>query len=508
MPSGFTLLDAIVLVVYLAGTTWLGVRLGRGQQDARDYFVGGGRLPWWAICFSVVATETSALTFISIPALAYGGDLGFLQIAMGYLVGRIIVAYVLLPRYIEGKLVTAYTLLGTRFGDRTRRFASLTFMGTRALGDSVRVFATSIPLALILGAWLPAGWGTPMAIIILGACTVLYTWYGGMRAVVWTDVIQMTVYLIGGLSAVVILGTAVTGGWGAIWQAAASADKTRLIDLSLVLSKPHTLWAGLIGGAFLSMASHGADQMIVQRLLGAGSLAEARRALIVSGVVVIAQFTLFLVIGLGLWHFYEGRTFAQPDRIFPEFIITMLPPGLTGLVVAALLAAAMSTISSSLNALAASTTHDLWLPLARSRPSEALILTMARRFTLAWAVVLVGGALLYRTEGTPVVVIALSVASFTYGALLGGFSLGLLWPRARQRDAIGGMSIGLVAMAVVVFARPLSGWSPALAAPLAPLTGIAWPWFVLIGTTITLLSGILLSLLPAAAVQQDSSPHD
>jgi solute:Na+ symporter, SSS family len=499
MTHGFTWLDAVVLVAYLAGTTWLGVRLGRGQRDARDYFVGGGRLPWWAICFSVVATETSALTFISIPALAYNGDLGFLQVALGYLVGRIVVAAVLLPRYVEGGLVTAYTLLSQRFGDGTRRFASLTFMGTRALGDSVRVFATSIPLALLLGAWLPAGWGTPVAILVLGACTVVYTWYGGMRAVVWTDVIQMTVYLLGGLAALWLLGTQVPGGWSATWAAATAAGKTGLIDTSFTLSKPHTLWAGVIGGAFLSMASHGADQMIVQRLLGAGSLRGARKALVVSGVIVILQFTLFLVIGLGLWRFYEARSFAQPDRIFPEFIITVMPPGLTGLVVAALLAAAMSTISSSLNALAATTTHDLWLPLSGRRADDAAVLPMARRFTLAWAVVLVGGALLYRSEGTPVVVIALSVASFTYGALLGGFFLALLWPRARQRDAIGGMSVGLVAMALVVFARPLSGWVPALAEPLAPLTGIAWPWYVLIGTTITLLSGMLLSLFPRAA---------
>jgi SSS family solute:Na+ symporter len=501
MASGFTWIDALVLVGYLAATTWFGVWLGRGQRDARDYFVGSGTLPWWAVCFSVVATETSALTFISIPALAYAGDLGFLQIALGYLLGRIVVAVVLLPRYVDGNLVTAYTLLSTRFGPATRRVASLTFMGTRALGDSVRVFATSIPLALILGPWLPEGWGTPAAILTLGACTVLYTWHGGMRAVVWTDVIQMSVYLVGGLAALAILGGAVAGGWSEIWASAGAAGKTRLVDTSFILGRPHTLWAGLIGGAFLSMASHGADQMIVQRLLAAGSLANARRALVVSGVAVIAQFTLFLVIGLGLWVFYEGRTFAQPDRIFPEFIITMMPPGLTGLVVAALLAAAMSTISSSLNALAAATTHDLWLPLTGRSADAPEVLPAARRFTLLWAIVLVGGALLYRVEGTPVVVIALSVASFTYGALLGSFFLAILWRRAQQRDAIGGMVVGLVAMSLVVFARPLGTWVPALAGPLAPLVGIAWPWYVLIGTTITLLSGVLLSLIPHSAPQ-------
>ena len=496
MQSGFTLLDAAVLVAYFAATMWLGIKLGSKQKDARDYFVGGGQLPWWAICFSVVATETSALTFISIPALAYTGNLGFLQVAAGYLVGRIVVSVVLLPRYYDGQLVTAYAMLEKRFGLGTRRFASVTFMATRAFGDSVRVFATSIPLALILGPILPAQWLTPVSILLLGVCTVIYTYHGGMRAVVWTDVVQMGVYLLGGLAAVVLIGHGVDGGWAAILSRAGDAHKLRLINTSFVLGDPHTLWSGLIGGAFLSMASHGADQLIVQRLLGARTLADAKRALVVSGAVVIAQFALFLLIGIGLWTYYDGRSFAQPDRIFPEFIVNVMPPGLTGLVVAALLAAAMSTISSSLNALAAATTHDLWLPLTKHRADDAATLVAARRFTLLWAAILIGGALMYRAQGTPVVVIALSVASFTYGALLGGFFLALLWPRALQRDAITGMTIGILAMSVVVFAKPLGTWFAALESPLRPLTGIAWPWYVLIGTSITLLTGMISSLFP------------
>jgi SSS family solute:Na+ symporter len=506
MASGFTLLDAFVLVAYFGATMWLGLRLGRKQKDSRDYFVGGGDLPWWAICFSVVATETSALTFISIPALAYVGNLGFLQVAAGYLLGRVVVSAVLLPRYYDGHLVTAYALLETRFGVATRRFASVTFMATRAFGDSVRVFATSIPLALILGPVLPAAWLTPAAILLLGACTVVYTYHGGMRAVVWTDVVQMGVYLLGGVAAVVLLGTGVEGGWHAILARAAAAHKLRLFNTSFVLSEPHTIWAGLIGGAFLSMASHGADQLIVQRLMGARSLADARRALVMSGVVVIAQFALFLFIGVGLWAYYDGRTFAVSDRIFPEFIVHAMPPGLTGLVVAALLAAAMSTISSSLNALAGATTHDLWLPLTRHKADDPGTLRVARRFTLMWAVVLIGGALMYRSQGTPVVVIALSIASFTYGALLGGFFLGILSARARQRDAILGMSVGLVAMSVVVFAKPLSSAVPVglLAKPLSRLAGIAWPWYVLVGTTITLLTGLLSSLFaPRSSPRND-----
>jgi SSS family solute:Na+ symporter len=368
-------------------------------------------------------------------------------------------------------------------------------MATRAFGDSVRVFATSIPLALILGPWLPAGWGPPAAIVVLGACTLIYTYHGGMRAVVWTDVVQMVVYLLGGLAAIVLIGSHVDGGWSAVLARAEGAGKLQMIDTSFVLGRPHTIWAGLIGGAFLSMASHGADQLIVQRLLGARSLRDASRALVMSGVGVILQFALFLLIGTGLWALYDARTFAQPDRIFPEFIITVMPPGVTGLVVAALLAAAMSTISSSLNALSAATTHDLWLPIRRREPDEATSLRIARIFTLAWAVILIGGALLYRAEGTPVVVVALSVASFTYGALLGGFFLGIVSTRARQRDAILAMAIGMAVMSVIVFAARLSVWYPWMAPRLAPVASIAWPWYVFIGTSVTVAVGVLSARL-------------
>lgn len=490
--SAFTLLDWIVLVLYMVGTTALGVRLGRGQKDARDYFVADGTIPWWAVLFSVVATETSALTFISIPGLAYLGDLGFLQVATGYLLGRVVIAYTLLPRYAEGELVTAYALLERRFGLATRRFASVTFMVTRAFSDSVRLFATSIPVALIFAGLFAPELAAPLAILVLGLATVIYTYHGGMRAVVWTDVLQMGVYLLGGIGALWLIGAGVEGGWGAILSRADAAGKLRALDLYAGFDRPHTVFAGLLGGGFLAMASHGADQIIVQRLLASGSLRDARRALIGSGVVVIAQFALFLLIGIGLWAFYDAQAFPAPDRIFPAFIIAEMPPVMTGIVIAAILAAAMSTVSGSLNALAASTLHDLYAPL-RGAPAGAEGLRLSRVFTLGWAVVLVGGALLYRAEGTPVVVIALSIASFTYGGLLGGFFLAMLWPRAIQRDAVTGMGVGIFVMSIVVFAGRLAAAFPALSDPLAPFTGIAWPWFVLIGTTVTLLVGIVSS---------------
>ena len=492
MPaSGFGAVDFAVLVAYLAGTTALGVWLGRNQKDAQKYFVADRSLPWWAVMFSIVASETSALTFISIPGLAYAGNLGFLQVCAGYILGRVVVARVLLPRYFDGKLVTAYTLLETRFGPETRRFASIVFMVTRAMADSVRVFATAIPIALIMGPVLPRQYLMPAAILVLGALTIFYTWRGGMRAVVWTELLQAAIYVTGGICAVVILGNAVGGGWAAILSSAATAGKLKAVSFYTGFDQPHTIFAGLIGGAFLAMASHGTDQLIVQRLLSARSLKDAQRAIIGSGIAVFVQFTLFLMVGIGLWALYAGRDFATPDAIFPTFILERMPHGLLGLIVAAIVAATMSTHSGAINSLAAATTMDIWVPLTRRGPDDAATYRAGRLFALMWGVVLTGGALLYPESRTPVVVVALSIASFTYGALLGAFFLGIYNVRAKQRDAILGMSVGILAMALVVFAKQLSAAFPAVATVLGPAADIAWPWYVLIGTTITLFVGTL-----------------
>lgn len=504
MTARFTLLDVLVLVAYLVGTTTLGLWLGRRQRDAKDYFVADRAIPWWAVMFSIVASETSALTFISMPGLAYGtkagvGDLGFLQVAAGYIIGRFVVAHALLPRYYQGELVTAYALLEQRFGLATRRFTSIVFMVTRALADSVRVFATAIPVALIIGPSVKnEQLVMPLAILILGALTVLYTYRGGMKAVVWTELLQAAVYIGGGISAVILLGRSVPGGWSAIIDSAAAAGKLRVVDTYMGIDRAHTLWAGLLGGAFLSMASHGTDQLIVQRLLSARSLKDGQRAIIGSGFVVFAQFTLFLMIGVGLWAFYQGRHFALTDTIFPSFIIEQMPPGLVGLIVAAIVAATMSTHSGAINSLAAATTHDIYLPLSGRTADDPRTLRNGKLFALAWGVVLTIGALLFKQQGTPVVVVALGIASFTYGGLLGGFFLGIFWRRANQRDAIIGMSIGIFTMSFIVFAKQMSVWAPALAGPLLPFGRIAWPWYVLIGTSITMAAGILSSLTHAS----------
>ncbi len=505
MTTGFTSLDFLVLALYIAGVTAWGIWLGRGQKGARDYFLGGRELPWGVVLFSVVATETSTLTFLSIPGVAYATDLSFLQLTIGYLLGRTVVAFVLLPAYYRGELATAYGLLEGRFGLSTRRFASGIFMFTRALADGVRLFATAIPLALI------TGWSYPVAILVIGVLTLIYTFYGGIRAVVWVDTVQMLVYVGGAIGALAVLIAATPGGWGGLLGMAGEAGKLEVLRLGWDLTQPYTLWAGLLGGAFLSMASHGADQLIVQRLLTCRDLRHSQMALIGSGFVVIAQFALFLVIGLGLWSFYEGREFTRTDEIFATFIIEQLPVGLTGLVIAAIFAAAMSSLSSSLNSLASATTYDIYAPLRGG--GEAELMRIGRYFTLLWGAVLVGGALLVRGRDTPVVELGLAIASFTYGGLLGGFFLGILNRRAVQRDAMVAIATGIVVMSLIVFGRWYAPLFTAMGLEGAAewilwMATIAWPWHVVIGTSVTFLVGSLLSLThpppphPAAAPER------
>ena len=500
MNSNFAAIDLVVLLAYLAGTTALGMWVGRRQRDARDYFVADRAIPWAAVMFSVVASETSALTFISIPGLAWATDLGFLQVAAGYILGRIVVANVLLPRYYEGELVTAYSLLEKRFGLATRRFTSIVFMVTRAMADAVRVFATAIPVALILGSSVRRELVMPVAILILGLLTIVYTYRGGMKAVVWTEILQASVYLFGGVSALVLIGHAVPGGWSHILDVAAPAGKLRFFDPSPSLHKTHTIWSGLIGGAFLSMASHGADQLIVQRLLSSRSLRDAQKAIIGSGIVVFFQFLLFLMIGVGLWVLFQGRTFAAPDAVFPTFIIERMPHGLRGLIVAAIVAATMSTHSGAINSLAASSLHDIYLPVTKLAPDSPRALKMGKMFALAWGVILTIAALLFKEQGTSAVIVALGIASFTYGALLGGFFLGIFVKRARQRDAIAGMSVAIFVMALIVFAKQIIAAYPGMQGLLGGFVGIAVYWYVLIGTVITMLVGTLSSFIGGSPV--------
>jgi SSS family transporter len=401
-------------------------------------------------------------------------------LTIGYIVGRIVVAALLLPGYFRGRIATAYTILEGRFGAATRRFASILFMVTRALADSVRIFVAAIPLVLItnLDYW--------QAILLLGAATLAYTYVGGLRSVVWVDVSQMAIYLVGGIAALVVLGQVVPGGWDAIIQAARPAGKLRVFHFDGSMADANWFWTGLVGGCFLTMASHGADQLIVQRLLAAPSLNGARKALIGSSLLVMTQFALFLLVGVGLWAYFHGTAFESPDEIFPRFIIERMPPGLAGLLLAAIMAAMMSTVSSSLNSLASSTTFDVYAPLT-GRTDSRHLLKVGRGFTLLWAAVLLGGAMAFQQalEGTPVVVVALQIASFTYGGLLGGFLLALLVHRADQRDAILAIAVAVLAMGTL--------WVLQRTGVIPPLVNTLW--FAALGSLLAVVVGFVSSRL-------------
>jgi len=470
-------LDYVVIVVFLIGTAAFGIISGGKQKTVKDYFLGSKEIPWWAVCFSIVAAETSTLTFISIPGLAYLTNLNFLQVTFGYLIGRIIVAAILLPAYSKGELKTAYTFLENRFGGKTRSFASIIFLFTRTAADGVRLFATAIPLKLMLNI------DYPLAIAIIAVMTLVYTYTGGMKGVIWVDVMLMFIYLGGAILSAVYLLNLIPGGWGAVTTASLAGNKFSVFNLGFengisgFFSQPYTLLGGLIGGAFLSMASHGTDQLIVQRLLSTKSLRDGQKAIVGSGLIVIIQFAIFLLVGVMLYAFY-GKLDFKSDEIFPMFIINVLPAGISGIIVAGLFAAAMSTLAGSMTSLASSTMHDLYIPFFGKNLDDQKQLRISRMFTIFWAGMLVISAILFMESSRAVVEIALSIASFTYGGLLGTFLLGILNKKAKQEDALAGFVAGIFIMISVI-----------------SLKLVAWTWYTIIGVIATLLMGSLLNKL-------------
>ncbi len=470
--------DLAVILLYLVGITWFGSRFRSSQRSLKDYFLGGRNAPWWAIGFSIVSAETSTLTVIGTPALAFNGNFGFLQVILGYLLARIIISVLFLPHYFRGEMFTAYELMQRRFGHRIRKLTAGTFLVLRALAEGVRVFAISIVISIILGT------GEVGSIVLIVCLTLFYTFEGGMTAVIWTDVVQMFLYVAGAiLSFFVILGK-IPGGWAHVSSTIGALGKFQVFDFRFeptaeFFSRNYSFWAGLIGGAFLTTASHGTEQLMVQRLLAAKTERESRLALFGSWVVIFFQFTLFLVIGATLFVYYSDRNLPAPhpsDRIYPQFIWNNLPPGIAGLVVAAILAAAMSNLSAALNSLASTTVMDFYRPLSPGK-SEKTYLRIAKFATIAWGALLFLIGLIARNWGS-VLEAGLSIASILYGGLLGVFLLGLLTRRVGEAAAMVGMVAGLFTMFYVKL-----------------FTHIAFTWYVLIGTSVTMAVGLAASLL-------------
>ncbi|MPZ20957.1 MAG: transporter [Luteitalea sp.] len=490
----------------MVGMVLFGAWFSRSQRDVKDYFVSGHRVPWWAIMGSIVATETSTVTFISVPGLAYAGDFRFLQLVIGYLVGRVVVVLLFVPAYFRGELLTVYQLLGQRFGNGVKRLVSAIFIVTRSFADGFRLFATGLVLAALLLSsprwqaeaqrWFPNS--DPMfvmlvlSITVIAAATMVYTYLGGITAVIWTDVVQLIVYLTGALIAAAILIGEIPGGWAELARTASAAQKLRMFDFTWDITRDYTFWSGVVGGAFLTTATHGTDQLMVQRYLCSPSAREARLALLVSGVVVFLQFALFLGIGTMLYVYYTGSHAAEiarftvdgrllTDRIFPTFIVTHLPSGLVGLISAAVFAAAMSTLSSSLNSSAAAAVGDFYMPATEGRRSAPHYLRVARWTTALFGVAQLLVAIAAIRLSQTVVNEVLGIASFTNGIVLGVFLLGTLTTNVSQRAAVVGIAAGTLLMLLVKLATPVS-----------------WQWYVLIGSVATFVAGQLAARLAPA----------
>jgi SSS family transporter len=469
--------DLAVIAIYLIAITWFGARFRKSQRTLKDYFLGGHNAPWWAISLSIVSAETSTLTVIGTPALSFSGNFGFLQVVFGYLLARIVISTLFLPQYFRGEMFTAYELMRRRFGERIRRMTAGTFLVLRALAEGVRVFAISIVISIVLGT------GEVASILVIVCLTLFYTFEGGLTAVIWTDVIQMFLYVAGALLSFVVMLHQIPGGWAHVLEAGSAAHKFQIFDFrfaftSEFFSRSYSFWAGLVGGCFLTTASHGTEQLMVQRLLAARSEQESRAALFSSWFVILFQFTLFLLIGVLLFVHYSDRHLPAPvvkDSLYPAFIWSSLPPGVAGLVIAAILAAGMSNLSAALNALASTSIMDFYRPLAGPH-TEQHYLKLARWATIAWGIILFSIGLVARGWGS-VLEAGLTIASILYGSLLGVFLLGLLTRRVQENAAMFAMAAGLAVMLYV-----------------KAFTHIAFTWYVLIGTSATFAAGYLASL--------------
>jgi SSS family transporter len=480
-------LDLIVLIVYMLGVTGVGWYFGRKQKDIRDYFLSDKNVPWWALAGSIVATETSTVTFISVPAFAFaanvrgeGGNLTFLQLVTGYMIGRLIIVFLFIPLYFKGELFTVYQVLDKRFGGAVKRTAASLFLITRSIADGIRLYATAIVLVAL------TGWNDPVSILIIGVVTIVYTYLGGMAAVIWTDVVQLVIYVGGALVAAIILLNLIPGGWGEVVAVSNEFHKFQVLDFTASIGRSYTFWAGVIGGAFLTTATHGTDQLMVQRYLCSKDAKQATGALLASGAIVFAQFILFLFIGVMLFVFYNHSGAAtlpaeiagKADKVFPHFIVTQLPTGVVGLVIAAIFAAAMSTLSSSLNSSAATALTDFYQPLLAPNRSDEHYLKVSRGFTAFWGVVQIIVAIVAIAMQQRVVDAVLSIASFTNGPVLGLFLLGTLTKRVQQKGALVGVVFGIAFM-LFVWLR----------------LNISWQWYVLLGSTVTFVVGYATSLL-------------
>jgi SSS family transporter len=475
-------LDLVIIFGYLIGITLFGILFAGKQKTTEDYFVGDRSVPWWAIAASIVATETSTITFISVPGIAFAreGNFQFLQVVFGYLLGRIVISVLFIPSYFRGELMTVYQLLDRRFGGKIKMLASSLFVIMRNIADGIRLLLTAIVLAFV---WTAFYKGMSLdtviigSVILLGVVMIVFTYFGGMEAVIWVEVVQLGIYLLGAIAAAIVIARGINGGFGEAIALGQQFNKFSLFDFSFTLTKTYTFWAGLIGGCFLTMSTHGTDQYLVQRYLCTNKPNRAATALLSSGAVVLMQFIFFLFIGVLLFAFYHPYTlpeyataankaipFAGGDKVFPDFITNYMPSGLAGLVVAAIFAAALS---SSLNSIAATAVNDLYKPF-KPNQGDKHYLNISHILTLIVGIIQIAIALALRHSNESALNQALSVAALINGPVLGVFLVGTFLKRVGEKPALIGM---LVAIAVMVYIRFK--------------TPVAWTWYGFFGSMIT-----------------------
>lgn len=507
MNSYFNPGDWAIIILYLLGIIGLGLWFGKDQRNTRDYFLGSRNIPWWGIGFSIVAAETSALTIIGVPAMAYGGNIAFIQMIIGYVIARVILAIVLVPHYFKGEIYSPYQLFANKFGPSARQTAGGFFLISETLAAGVRVYVASIPVKLMLGdQLLGLGTGDPIlgAILLFVILSLLYTYVGGVKAVIWTDAVQFAWFLLGGLFALFYIPSLLEGGFGEVFSKAAAAGKLHWLNatpeqgqslVKFLLGSPFNIWMGVIGGTVMVMSSHGAEQLIVQRVLACNSVRDGRKALVLSAVLVFPLFLIFLLVGAMLWVFYQSHPFqiALPeprpgsgikanDFIFPIFMMTEVPHLLKGFLIVAILSAAMSSVSSALTSLASVSTMDFVKHLAPKR-SEEFFLKFSKYSTVGWAAALIFVAYLSR-QVEFVLNAAFSLRGLTSGALLGGLMLAVFWKNSSPRPLIMGMIASLGTMILVQLLPKLPATSGAWMRTVG--TEVFWPWYTLIGTVITL----------------------
>ena len=456
-------LDYAVVAIYLIAVTAFGSHFAKFQKNTKSYFLTDQSVPWWAICFTVVATETSTLTFIGVPANAYAGNWTFLQLAAGYVIGRMIVSTLFLPRYFRGAMVTSYQLLQQRFGSSVNSISAGLFLFTRSLADGIRLYVTALAISIVTG--IPVN----VAVLVLGVAMIIYTVRGGSAAVIWTDVVQMFIYIAGALIVFFALLWQIPGGFGEVIRLGTAAGKFTVIDLSFDPKVAYTLWAGVAGGIALTLATHGTDQFLVQRLLSADSPKGAARGLVLSGFIVFAQFMLFLLIGAMLYayhqHFPLATALPRNDAILPRFIVDHLPHGLIGFIIAAIVAAALSP---SINAMASTTVNDFYVKYWKKDADEVSLLKLSKQLTVFWGVVQLGVALGAQYLDRSLLDSGLSVLSLTAGPVLGAFLVGVLTTRVQSTAMLIGMAVGTIVVGWI-------WWTNAA----------GFTWFALTGAAVT-----------------------